>query len=172
MRVDADGNSSAILGRYQDGQDSRARAGIYFPAAGLAFSRRAGNRSTGRIRGDRGAGRENSHSRNGKSSDGDTVNSKENKAEPGLPAEAVRATLKWFNGQKGFGFVVPENHKADAFLHITTLKRAQVDALGEGACLLCLMERNERGVLVREVVSVIDAGRAPQPVDRAGDHAG
>jgi cold shock protein len=88
------------------------------------------------------------------------------------PDAPVRARLKWFDGQKGFGFVVPENEKADAFLHITTLKRAQVGELGEGACLLCLVETNTRGALVREVVSVIDAGREPQPVGAVEVHAG
>ena len=84
----------------------------------------------------------------------------------------VLAKLKWFNGQKGFGFVIPENDRLDAFLHITTLKRAQVDALGEGASLLCVMERGERGAQVREIVSVIDPGHEPQPVTAGGPHAG
>src|ERR1035437_5728820 len=68
-------------------------------------------------------------------------------AAPGAvsPENSVKARLKWFNNPKGFGFVVPENESIDAFLHISTLLRAGVLALGEGACLLCRIEHRPRG---------------------------
>jgi CspA family cold shock protein len=77
----------------------------------------------------------------------------------------VRTKLKWFNNPKGFGFVCPEDEELDAFLHITTLQKAGVSALGDGACLLCLIERGPKGAQVKEVVELIDAGTiAPPPV--------
>lgn len=84
-------------------------------------------------------------------------------------AGAVKARLKWFNGPKGFGFVVPDdNQDEDAFLHVTTLQRAGFKALGEGACLLCHIERGEKGAQVREVLDVLDGGApAEVPVARS-----
>ena len=67
--------------------------------------------------------------------------------------------LKWFNGTKGFGFVVPEDASYDAFLHITTLQQAGLHAVGEGAILKCLVEHGPKGAQVREVLEVIDQGR-------------
>ena len=42
----------------------------------------------------------------------------------------VEVKLKWFNQPKGFGFVVPSNRDVDAFLHITTLQKADIQTIG------------------------------------------
>jgi CspA family cold shock protein len=75
----------------------------------------------------------------------------------------VKARLKWFNNPKGFGFVCPDDENIDAFLHITTLQKAGVSALGDGACLLCIIERGPKGAQVKEVIELIDAGQLPEP---------
>lgn len=82
-----------------------------------------------------------------------------------LRDDAVKARVKWFNVPKGFGFVVPEDGNYDAFLHVTTLKRAGVDRLGEGACLLCVIERTAKGAHVKEIMAILDAGAWPEPID-------
>ena len=41
-------------------------------------------------------------------------------------------TVKWFNAQKGFGFIAPENGGADAFVHISAVERAGLSGLREG----------------------------------------
>ncbi len=70
----------------------------------------------------------------------------------------VRMHLKWFNGTKGFGFVVPEEGNYDAFLHITTLQKAGLYSIGEGAVLECRVFAGPKGHQVREVLEVIDQG--------------
>lgn len=66
--------------------------------------------------------------------------------------------LKWFNGAKGFGFLVPEDNSYDAFLHITTLQKAGLHSIGEGAILMCTISNGDKGHQIREVVEVIDKG--------------
>ena len=70
----------------------------------------------------------------------------------------VQMHLKWFNGTKGFGFVVPEDQSFDAFLHITTLQKAGIHSVGEGAILMCLICDGDKGKQVKEITEVIDQG--------------
>jgi CspA family cold shock protein len=83
-----------------------------------------------------------------------------------LRDDAVKARLKWFNVPKGFGFVEPEDGNYDAFLHVTTLKRAGVEKLGEGASLLCRIERGSDGARVTEIIEVLDAGESTEPLEQ------
>jgi CspA family cold shock protein len=41
-------------------------------------------------------------------------------------------TVKWFNAQKGFGFIQPESGGADVFVHISAVERAGLRGLAEG----------------------------------------
>jgi CspA family cold shock protein len=41
-------------------------------------------------------------------------------------------TVKWFNAEKGFGFIQPESGGPDAFVHISAVERAGMDTLREG----------------------------------------
>jgi CspA family cold shock protein len=41
-------------------------------------------------------------------------------------------TVKWFNAQKGFGFIQPETGGADVFVHISAVQRAGMTGLVEG----------------------------------------
>jgi CspA family cold shock protein len=41
-------------------------------------------------------------------------------------------TVKWFNAQKGFGFIQPEDGSKDVFVHISALERAGIGSLSEG----------------------------------------
>ncbi|MCF8480392.1 MAG: cold-shock protein [Rhodospirillum sp.] len=41
-------------------------------------------------------------------------------------------TVKWFNAQKGFGFISPDEGGSDAFVHISAVERAGMSDLREG----------------------------------------
>ena len=41
-------------------------------------------------------------------------------------------TVKWFNAQKGFGFIAPDNGGTDAFVHISAVERSGLNDLREG----------------------------------------
>ena len=41
-------------------------------------------------------------------------------------------TVKWFNAEKGYGFIAPDNGGADTFVHISAVERAGLGTLREG----------------------------------------
>lgn len=41
-------------------------------------------------------------------------------------------TVKWFNSQKGFGFIAPDDGSKDAFVHISAVERAGLSGLTDG----------------------------------------
>lgn len=52
--------------------------------------------------------------------------------------------VKWFNGQKGFGFIQPDDGGADVFVHISAVERAGMGSLHEGQKLSFELERDQR----------------------------
>lgn len=77
---------------------------------------------------------------------------------PEKDLKPVKMNLKWFNGTKGFGFVVPEDESFDAFLHITTLQQIGIHGIGEGAELMCTIFDGPKGKQVKEVTEVLNHG--------------
>ena len=53
-------------------------------------------------------------------------------------------TVKWFNGQKGFGFIQPDDGGSDVFVHISAVERAGMSSLNEGQKVSFELERDQR----------------------------
>ena len=43
-----------------------------------------------------------------------------------------QGTVKWFNEQKGYGFIVPDNGGGDVFVHISAVEKSGLRTLSEG----------------------------------------
>jgi CspA family cold shock protein len=73
------------------------------------------------------------------------------------PATAtdVDGTVKWFNGDKGFGFVVAEDGGKDVFIHISVVERAGLRELAEGQRLSMRVVKTQKG---REAISLKPLG--------------
>ncbi len=53
-------------------------------------------------------------------------------------------TVKWFNAQKGYGFIQPEGGGADVFVHISAVERAGMGSLHEGQKVSYEEQRNAK----------------------------
>ena len=53
-------------------------------------------------------------------------------------------TVKWFNMQKGYGFIQPEDGSKDVFVHISAVERAGMRSLQEGQKVNFELEKDQR----------------------------
>ena len=52
--------------------------------------------------------------------------------------------VKWFNGQKGFGFIQPDDGGQDVFVHISAVERAGLGTLHEGQKISFELQKDPR----------------------------
>ena len=57
----------------------------------------------------------------------------------------ARGTVKWFNAQKGYGFIQPDDGSKDVFVHISAVERAGLSSLNENQKLSYELERGQQG---------------------------
>ncbi len=76
-----------------------------------------------------------------------------------------RATVKWFNATKGFGFVTLDDG-SDAFCHASALTSLSTQDLPQGATVYCDVVQGQRGMQVTTVHSVDLSTAEAQPLSR------
>ena len=65
-------------------------------------------------------------------------------------------TVKWFNLNKGFGLIEPEDGADDAFVHISAVERAGLRSLIEGQKVSYDLKPGQNGKFAAENLSVIE----------------
>jgi CspA family cold shock protein len=54
-------------------------------------------------------------------------------------------TVKWFNTEKGYGFIAPNGGGKDVFVHISALERSGIDGLSEGQTVVVNVIEGRKG---------------------------
>jgi CspA family cold shock protein len=82
------------------------------------------------------------------------------------PGQAVQATVKWYNTEKGFGFVgFPTG--GDAFLHVSVVERSGNSTVLPGATLEVRAAPGQKGMQITEILSVDASTALVEPPRRA-----
>ena len=71
-------------------------------------------------------------------------------------------TVKFFNEQKGYGFIAPEGGGQDAFVHITAVERAGMRTLHENQRVSYELQEDNRGKMKAENLRSADEAEAPE----------
>ena len=65
-------------------------------------------------------------------------------------------TVKWFNNQKGYGFIEPEDGSSDAFVHISAVEKAGLTTLNDGQKVQFELVEGRNGKFAAENITVAE----------------
>ena len=72
-------------------------------------------------------------------------------------------TVKFFNENKGYGFIAPEGGGADAFVHITAVERSGMQTLHENQRVSYELQEDRRGKMAAVNLKSADESTAAEP---------
>src|SRR5262249_55595345 len=61
------------------------------------------------------------------------------------PSVEETGTVKWFNAERGYGFIAPNGGGNDVFVHVSALKRSGIDGLSEGQTVVVDVVEGRKG---------------------------
>lgn len=74
-----------------------------------------------------------------------------------MSEEMQKGTVKFYNDQKGYGFIAPESRGGDVFVHATALQRGGLNGLSDGQAVMFNTAVNERtGKTAVDSISLAD----------------
>jgi len=66
----------------------------------------------------------------------------------------TKGTVKWFNDQKGFGFITPEDGSKDCFVHHSAIQADGFRSLAEGSQVEFDLVQGSKGPAAENVVQI------------------
>ena len=76
-------------------------------------------------------------------------------------------TVKFFNENKGYGFIQPDEGGNDAFVHITAVERAGMRTLRENQRISYSLEQDQRGKMAAVNLKPAEEATSSQPTDES-----
>ena len=68
----------------------------------------------------------------------------------------AQGTVKWFNTQKGYGFINPDEGENDVFVHITAVQNSGLNGLNEGQKVTYELEEQRNGKMAAVSLGLVD----------------
>ena len=68
----------------------------------------------------------------------------------------AQGTVKWFNTQKGYGFINPDEGDNDVFVHITAVQNYGLNGLNEGQKVTYELEEQRNGKMAAVGLALVD----------------
>ena len=68
----------------------------------------------------------------------------------------AQGTVKWFNTQKGYGFINPDEGDNDVFVHITAVQNSGLNGLNEGQKVAYELEEQRNGKMAAVGLTLVD----------------
>ena len=68
--------------------------------------------------------------------------------------ERIEASVKWYNPEKGYGFLVRDDHLADVMIHFSALDSVKCPYIKEGDRIVCDIAPTKAGLQVLQVIEV------------------
>ena len=81
----------------------------------------------------------------------------------------ARGKVKWFNDQKGFGFITPDDGSKDVFVHHTAVQGTGFKSLAEDDVVEFGTEQGEKGLRATNVTKIVEQPAADTDADTDAD---